>query len=343
MAGYDLYKTNELIGAIEQGNFQSSSLFIKLFFKKEFLSEARDISLDLIDVPEIPIAAFCSPIVGSEVSRDQGFATKNFTPGYLKPKKSIDPTKLVARIPGRALSTTGDKRAALIMSAFQSQIESISARKEWLAVQLVTSGKNIISGEGIETYEIDWDMSSKNIITQTVSTAWSTQNKESYDPNDDIETYAENAAAPVNVIIMGTKVWKLYRQFKAVKSALDSRRGSSSQLETALKNLGEYISFKGYMGDTAIIVYSGKYFEDKTEKYFLDPMTMVLGNLTHGGLVAYGTIQDTAAAREGLEVASMYPKNYVVPGEPEVEFMQTHSAPQPIPAGINKFVSVKVA
>ncbi|EAX8227396.1 major capsid protein [Salmonella enterica] len=343
MAEYDLYRTNELIGAIEQGEFQASSLFIELFFKKEVLSEARDISLDLIDVPEIPIAAFCSPVVGSMVSRDQGFATKTFTPGYLKPKKSIDPTKLVARNPGKALNTTADKRTMLVMSAFHSQIQSIAARKEWLAVQLVTTGKNIISGEGIETYEIDWNMDSKNIITQSGSTAWSSQNKDTYDPNDDIETYAENAAAPVNVIIMGTKVWKLYRQFKAVKSALDSRRGSSSNLETALKNLGEYISLKGYMGDTAIIVYSGKYFEDKTEKYFLDPMTMVLGNVTHGGLVAYGTIQDTAAAREGLDVASMYPKNYVVPGDPEVEYMQTHSAPQPIPAGINKFVCVKVA
>ncbi|MCV5283807.1 major capsid protein, partial [Escherichia coli] len=77
----------------------------------------------------------------------------------------------------------------------------------------------------------------------------------------------------------------------AIKEALDTRRGSNSELETALKDLGDSVSFKGYMGDVAIVVYSGRYTdEDGTEKYFLDPDLMVLGNTALQGIVAYGGI-----------------------------------------------------
>nr|WP_260204931.1 hypothetical protein [Klebsiella quasipneumoniae] len=49
-------------------------------------------------------------------------------------------------------------------------------------------------------------MSATNRITQTDGTAWSIQDKETYDPNDDLENYAEAAQAPINVIIFGKKV-----------------------------------------------------------------------------------------------------------------------------------------
>ena len=34
--------------------------------------------------------------------------------------------------------------------------------------------------------------------------------------------------------------------------------------------------------------------------------------------------------------------NYIVPGDPAIEYVQTHSAPQPIPARINRFVTVRI-
>lgn len=337
------YTASDLITTITTMDKTRTNLFLSLFFRQEVTSPARDIALDLIDSSDVPMAAFCSPMVGSRVMREKGYETKSFTPGYLKPKKEIDVTKLVPRWPGEVMSDMSGNRDALIVKALDEQQGAIDARKEWLAVQAITTGKNVISGDGIETYEIDWKMSAANRITQTNGTAWSNQDKETYDPNDDLENYAEAAQAPINVIIFGKKAWQLYRSFKSVKQSLDTRRGSNSRLETTLQNLGEFVSHKGYVGDVAIIVYTGKYKnEDGTEEYYLDPMTIVMGNTSHKGLVAYGAIQDPAAAREGLNEASLYPKNYVVPGDPEIEYVQTQSAPQPIPAGIDKFVTVFV-
>ncbi|WP_225389355.1 major capsid protein, partial [Escherichia coli] len=105
-----------------------------------------------------------------------------------------------------------------------------------------------------------------------------------YDPTDDIEAYALNASGVVNIIVFDPKGWALFRSFKAVKEKLDTRRGSNSELETAVKDLGEAVSYKGMYGDTAIVVYSGQYVENDVKKNFLPDNTMVLGNTQARGL-----------------------------------------------------------
>ncbi|MDG5616435.1 major capsid protein, partial [Escherichia coli] len=84
---------------------------------------------------------------------------------------------------------------------------------------------------------------------------------------------------PANVMIMGGEAWRTLRSFKKFRELYDLYRGSESAAELACKNLGEVVSFKGYLGDLALIVYSGKYTDsDGTEKYFLEPDLLVLGN-----------------------------------------------------------------
>lgn len=69
------------------------------------------------------------------------------------------------------------------------------------------------------------------------------------------------------------------------------------------------MSFKGYLGDLALIVYSGKYTDsDGTEKYFLEPDLLVLGNTNNKGLVAYGAIMEQEAVRTGATQNMFYPK-----------------------------------
>ncbi|WP_195911604.1 major capsid protein, partial [Enterococcus faecium] len=76
-----------------------------------------------------------------------------------------------------------------------------------------------------------------NNIVQAGAAAWSTRDKETYDPTDDIEAYALNASGVVNIIVFDPKGWALFRSFKAVEKKLDTRRGSNSELETAVKDL----------------------------------------------------------------------------------------------------------
>ncbi len=121
----------------------------------------------------------------------------------------------------------------------------------------------------------------ENNITQSGGTEWSKRDKSTYDPTDDIEAYALNASGVVNIIVFDPKGWALFRSFKAVKEKLDTRRGSHSELETAVKDLGKAVSYKGMYGDVAIVVYSGQYVENGVKKNFLPDNTMVLGTLRH--------------------------------------------------------------
>lgn len=340
----ELYQPRELIAAVyEKDPKPYNPLFIALFFRGRVTSKTRDVQLDQIADPGVPMAVFCSPMVGATVQRDKGYSSKVITPGYLKPRHVIDLNKLAVRAPGTKSYEEVNPRTYLVMTYLKAQRESILRRAEYMAIQSITTGKIIVSGDSIETYEIDWDIDAANLITQAGAAAWSKRDKTTWNPHDDIETYAESSKAPVNIIVMGGEVWKSYRSFKAVKDVLDTRRGSTATLETALSGLGEDVSFKGYVGDVAIVVYSGKYEDGDTEKLLLPADSMVLGNTEHAGILAHGMIQDRDANAAGIFAAEMFPKNYVMPGDPPLEYVQTHSAPLPVPAGVNKFVTVKVA
>ncbi|MBS4429165.1 major capsid protein, partial [Escherichia coli] len=164
-------------------------------------------------------------------------------------------------------------------------------------------------------------------ITQSGGTEWSKRDKSTYDPTDDIEAYALNASGVVNIIVFDPKGWALFRSFKAVREKLDTRRGSHSELETAVKDLGKAVSYKGMYGDVAIVVYSGQYVENGVKKNFLPDNTMVLGNTQARGLRTYGCIQDADAQREGINASARYPKNWVTTGDPAREFTMIQSAP----------------
>lgn len=334
------------IGRQDILDFKLTPLFTSLFFPGVVTFKTRDIALDTLDVEHVVMSAFCSPMVGSTVQRDRGYETRTFTPGYMKPKHSVDPTKTIARLPGEdphSLNDASYRRVRLINSNLVRQIKAIKARVEWLAVNAVTTGKNVIEGEGIERYEIDWGLPAANIILQAGGTEWSKQNAETFDPVSDIELYSEVSEGVVNVMVMGGNVWRKLRSFKRFREQFDTRRGSGSSAELAAKDLGDVVSFKGYLGDVALMVYTGQYEdEDGTQKYFLDQDTLVLGNMLNRGLVAYGAILDQDAARENITEAQYYPKNYMVPGDPAIEYVQTHSAPQPVPVDIGKFVTVKI-
>lgn len=158
----DLYSPTQLVQVVNAVDVQKqlNALFTSLFFTRSVMFESRDIILDTIDDPNIPIAAFCSPMVGSKVSRDEGYESKTIRPGYMKPKSSIDPNKLAVRPAGVSPEQYNafGARNIKVKQAIVNQAKAIRARIEWLAVQAITTGKNIIEGDGIERYELDWNI-----------------------------------------------------------------------------------------------------------------------------------------------------------------------------------------
>ena len=235
------------------------------------------------------------------------------------------------------------RRRRIILQNMKDEELAIAQVEEMQAVSAVLSGKYTMTGEAFEPVEVDMQRSARNNIVQAGAAAWSVRDKETYDPTDDIETYAVNASGVVNIIVFDPKGWSQFRSFKAVKDKLDTRRGSNSELETALKDLGQAVSYKGMYGDVAIVVYAGQYVEGGVQKNYLPDNTMVLGNTQARGLRTYGCIQDVDAQREGINASARYPKNWVQSGDPAREFTMIQSAPLMLLADADEFVSVKLA
>ncbi len=274
-----VYTTAQLL-AVNEKKFKFDPLFLRIFFR-----ETYPFSTEKVYLSQIPglvnMALYVSPIVSGKVIRSRGGSTSEFTPGYVKPKHEVNPLMTLRRLPDEDPQNLADpvyRRRRIILQNMKDEELAIAQVEEKQAVSAVLSGKYTMTGEAFEPVEVDMGRSAGNNIVQAGAAAWSTRDKETYDPTDDIEAYALNASGVVNIIVFDPKGWALFRSFKAVEKKLDTRRGSNSELETAVKDLGMAVSYKGMFGDVAIVVYSGQYVENDVKKNYLPDLTMVLGN-----------------------------------------------------------------
>lgn len=339
-----VYTTAQLL-AVNEKKFKFDPLFLRIFFR-----ETYPFSTEKVYLSQIPglvnMALYVSPIVSGKVLRSRGGSTSEFTPGYVKPKHEVNPQMTLRRLPDEDPQNLADpayRRRRIILQNMKDEELAIAQVEEKQAVSAVLSGKYTMTGDAFEPVEVDMGRSAGNNIVQAGAAAWSSRDKETYDPTDDIEAYALNASGVVNIIVFDPKGWALFRSFKAVEKKLDTRRGSNSELETAVKDLGMAVSYKGMYGDVAIVVYSGQYVEDDVKKNYLPDLTMVLGNTQARGLRTYGCILDADAQREGINASTRYPKNWVQSGDPAREFTMIQSAPLMLLPDPDAFVSVKLA
>lgn len=339
-----MFTTAKLI-AVNEKKFKFDPLFLRIFFRESYPFATEKVYLSQIP-GLVNMALYISPVVSGEAIRSRGGTTSEFTPGYLKPKHEVNPQMTLRRLPDEDPNNLSDpayRRRRIILQNMKDEELAIAQAEEMQAVEAVLRGKYTMTGEKFEPVEVDLGRNAANNITQAGQAAWSARDKKTYDPTDDIEAYALNASGVVNIIVFDPKGWALFRSFEAVKEKLDTRRGSNAELETALKDLGLAVSYKGMYGDVAIVVYSGQRIENDVKKNYLPDNTMVLGNTLARGLRTYGCIQDADALREGITASARYPKNWVQTGDPAREFTMIQSAPLMLLADPDEFVCVKLA
>ncbi len=241
-----VYTTAELL-ASTQHHFKFDPLFLRLFFRETYPFTTEKVYLSQIP-GLVNMALYVSPIVSGEVIRSRGGSTSEFTPGYVKPKHEVNPQMTLRRLPDEEPQNLADpayRRRRIIRQNMLDENLAIAEVEEMQAVSAVLKGKYTMTGEAFDPVEVDMGRSEANNITQSGGTEWSKRDKSTYDPTDDIEAYALNASGVVNIIVFDPKGWALFRSFKAVREKLDTRRGSHSELETAVKDPGKAVSYKG--------------------------------------------------------------------------------------------------
>lgn len=340
-----LFTTRQLLGYTEQ-KVKFNPLFLTLFFRRTVNFHTEEVMLDKI-TGKTPIAAYVSPVVEGKVLRNRGGETRVLRPGYVKPKHEFNYQQAVERMPGEDPAQLNDpmyRRLRILTDNLKQEEHAIVQVEEMQAVNSVLHGKYTMTGDQFETIEVDFGRSEGNNIIQALEKRWSVQDPETFDPTFDIDMYCDKASGLINIAVMDGKVWRLLNGFKLFREKLDTRRGSNSQLETAVKDLGAVVSFKGYYGDMAIVVAKTSYVAaNGTETRYLPEGTLVLGNTASEGIRCYGAIQDAQALAEGIVSASRYPKHWLTVGDPAREFTMTQSAPLMVLPDPDEFVIVTVS
>ena len=342
----DNYTTRELLGAIHLAGIRRDNFFQRFFFRESYTFGTEKVDLDMIP-NKTKIAAYCSPMIGAAVDRSQGFNTASFLPAYVKSKHAVNASQAVKRRPGEKYygeMSAGARQNAIVMQNLDIEEQAIRDREELMCAEMVYDGKTVIDSPYLEQpYEIDAGRNDGNNITLVGEALWSKQDKDTYDIGADIEKWATNSDGLTNTLICDPKTWALMRQFKKFNDVLDTRRGSVSQLETALKDLGKTVSIKGSYGDVTIIVVDEEYTDrkGKTQKVQRD-YTLILAHSSLRGARLYGQIQDLAAQNEGLDEAERYVKDWTEGGDPEIRYTKTEAAPAMYLIDVNHVVIVKV-
>ncbi|WP_165311046.1 major capsid protein [Vibrio ziniensis] len=343
----DNFTTRELLGAIHEAGIRRDNFFQRFFFRESYTFSTEKVDLDMVP-NKTKIAVFCSPMIGAAVDRNQGYKTTSFKPAYVKSKHAVTANQAIKRRPGEKYfgeMSAGDRQDAIVMQNLDMEEQAIRDREELMCSEMVYDGKTIIESEFIETpYEIDAGRRAGNNVALVGAAMWSNVDPETYDIEADIEAWAQLSDGLTNVLICDPKTWALMRSFKKFNDKLETRRGSTSELETSLKDLGKTVSVKGQLGDVTIIVVNEEYIDRAgvTQKVQRD-YHLILANASIRGARLYGQIQDLSAQKEGVDEAERYVKDWTEGGDPEVRYTKTESAPAMYLIDVNYVVVVQVA
>ncbi|MCL9783657.1 major capsid protein [Vibrio sp. S4M6] len=342
----DLFTTRVLLMAILEAGIRKDNFFLRMFYPDVFTFNTEKVDLDMI--PNKPkIAPFCSPLIGGVVDKNQGYSTSSFQPAYVKSKHAVTGSNTVKRLPGEKYTgnkSPADRQKALVMQNLDLEEQAIAMREEWMAAQMILTGSYMVEGENIPTpYEVSAGRRSENNISLISTERWSQLDHDSHDIWGDIEEYSDLSDGETNIVIFDPKAWTLLRKFKNFTEALETRRGSKSEVESTLKDLGKAVSYKGNIGDVDIWVVNEEYTDrDGTTKKQLPDNTMILGHTAARGVRLYGAIQDLNAQNEGVDEADRYVRDWIEGNDPATRYTKTESAPAPYMIDVNSFVVVTV-
>jgi Phage major capsid protein E len=336
------YDTHELIGVVRR--VPAPNLFwLNLCFNQEVLFDSEYIDFDIVDKGR-RLAPFVSPMAQGKPMRQEGYSTRRFKPAYIKPKDNVDPRRLIKRSPGEMIGgdmTMEARRNAAIADITVTQRDMILRRLEWMAAAAILDDQVVIAGEDYPSVTVTFGRPSNQTLALLTTDAWDDTGKlDVLDDLDDwmIRVQRASGYAPTKCI-MGLDAWGTFKEKAQVKEKLDTRRGSTAAMETALGN-GEAVQFRGTIGPLEFWTYAEIY-EDNSGSVvdMMDSESLVLINPAGiEGVRCFGAILDPKA---GYRPASIWPKNFYSE-DPPAEFVMSQSAPLMVPKRPAAAMRVKV-
>lgn len=337
------YDTVTLIQT-QQRLITPNQFWLSLCFPNVQLFDTEKIMFDEIKAAR-RLAPFVAPNVKGKVMKERGFTSKAFAPAYIKPKFPINPDQQIKRRAGEPLTgemSQEQRRNAHVAALLLEEREMIERRWEWMAAQAAQHGSVTVSGEDYPTVTVDFGRNAAQTITLTGTNLWTDPASK---PLTNLQTWMTQtqrlAASPVRTLVFGTTAWDAFISHASVQQKLETRRGSTMQVETALgMGNSDAFQYKGSLpGGPDLVIYSDIYEDDLgATQQMMDP-THVIGVGNVNGIRAFGAIMD---GRAGYRALPIFPKMWEEE-DPSVEFVMSQSAPLMIPGNPDATFRAKVA
>ncbi len=115
-----------------------------------------------------------------------------------------------------------------------------------------------------------------------------------------------------------------------MRERFDTKRGSLSLAELGLKDLGKWVSIKGYYGDVMIIVTRNKFIDPvdkRTQRLYVPENGLLIASLGIQGVMMYGVIRNIKAVKEGMEEGDRFVGQWEEADDPADIYTMTETSP----------------
>lgn len=342
----DLYDTRTLLAAIE------AAMPVNTFLKQTFFQAAPvTFTTEHVDIEyskgRRKMAPFVSPRLAGKVQDRQGFTTKSFKPATIKPLRVITGDDINKRVMGESLYSTKspDERAfEMIAKDLAEMDEEITRREEWMAAQILFTGKVDIIGEGVDQ-QLDFDFTNKETLSGT--DLWS--NHSGSDPIADLKKWRlqviKKSGSSPDRIIMASDVVDAFVKHPEVVKVMDTQRILLGKIDPQV--LADGVTYIGSISSIGMDVYSYDewYYDEEAqvEKPMVPVGTVAILSTRVKSSFLYGavTLADATSGNFMTFEGSRVPDAWIQKN-PAARFLQMNSRPLPVPKEVDSWLVAKV-
>lgn len=338
----DIFSTRTMLDSLHQMKLAKTFL-LWLFFKAIETSDKEAVDIDIVKGKR-KMAPFVRPTDEGIVLEKEGFNTNSIRPPYLKPKRPTTAAELLKRHPGETIyegnKTPQQKAQEVLGKDLMELTESITRRKEWMAAQLLNTGKVAIVGEGLNA-EVDFLMSADHKITLTGNDLWT--DKTNSTPLENLRTWKRKAAQDSGIVpnaaVFGAAVLDAFLAHTEVKSQLNTRRIDLGQIKP--EDIPQGATYQGFIEGLDIFTYDEWYIDDAGDEQPMVPVDKIfLGSTMARTSQLHGAIQDLDAMDQGMFAVPHYPKSWRTK-DPSIQWLLVQSAPIVCMHQVDAFMVVK--
>lgn len=323
-----VYNTRTMMAALEQMK-APRRFFLDTFFNfsNPSFSNERTVDIDIWKGKR-HLANFQNDKIAGQKIDSINYTTQPYIPGYLKPKKVIDADILDSRPAGGVIYNGAANPARVVAEQAGKNLaelrNAIIRRMEWMAVTACQLGKYTISGEGIASYDIDFNMASDHLISLTSTAKWS--DSANCTPIDDLRDWkkkiAKDSGITPDIVVMGEDAFDYFLDSDQVQAYLDKKNLKMGEIVE--EDLNDGSTYQGRIAGLKIYTYNEWYLDTDgvTELAMMNTNKVVMGSSQAYCSTHYAQIRDLSARVS----TDFHPKSWEE-NDPSVQYLMLQSAP----------------